>query len=73
MLDGVGRLSQRWLDGRRAHPFRWQLIELAAGAAGVALVWVVVGKTLGIVAAVLWVALTVLDLVALLLRRARET
>ena len=73
MLDAVGRLSQRWLDARRAHPFRWQLIELAVGAAGVALVWVVVGKTLGIVAAVVWGMLTVLDLLALLLRRSRET
>ena len=56
------RLAQLYLAARRAHPIRWECIELCAGAAGVALVWLVIGRTAGIAAAILWGVLTLLGL-----------
>jgi hypothetical protein len=53
-----------FLRTRRAHPLRWQILDLCWGAAGTAAVWLVVGRIAGIVFAAIWAVLTVLGLLA---------
>lgn len=64
-LVRVQRLAQLYLVARRAHPIRWECIEDCAGAAVVVLVWLVIGRTAGIAAAIVWGLLTLLGLVTL--------
>jgi hypothetical protein len=57
-------LARTWLRSRRAHPLRWQLIDLAYGVAGTVMVWLFLGRLAGIVVGAVWALLTVLGLVA---------
>lgn len=67
------RLVDLYLASRRAHPVRWQIIDVVAGAGGVAVLWVVIGETVGIAFAVLWGVLMLLGLFVIAARRRRET
>jgi hypothetical protein len=62
------RLADRW---RRTHPIVFSVYELLASAAMVALLWVVVGRTVGLVAAGFFAALD-LVLLAVAVVRLRE-
>jgi hypothetical protein len=61
-------LAGRYLTSRRAHPLRWQLIDLVEGAVVVALVWIVGGRTVGIAFAIVWGLLMLLSLFSLVAR-----
>jgi hypothetical protein len=69
-------LAAAWLRTRRAHPLRWQILDLCWGAAATAVVWLVVGRIAGIIFAAMWAVLTVLGLLAyverLMTRRSRR-
>jgi len=62
------RIALRYLSSRRAHPIRWQFIDLGEGAAMVALLWFTIGQTAGIAFAVFWAALMLLGLIPLVAR-----
>jgi hypothetical protein len=70
----VERVAQLYLASRRAHPVRWECIEDCAAAAVVALVWLVIGRTAGIAAAIVLGLLVLLGLITLASRvnRARH-
>jgi hypothetical protein len=63
------RVAQLYLRSRRAHPVRWQFIDLGAGIGMVAILWAVIGRTAGIAFAILWCLLMVLGLFSLGVRR----
>ncbi len=65
-------LAERYIASRRAHPIRWELIDLAAGTAAVIAAWLLLGQTVGIAAAILWALLTLLGLIALVVRMNAE-
>jgi hypothetical protein len=50
------------VESRRARPLLWLLIDLTAGAAMTALLWVVTNQTSAIVFACFWVVLIVVSL-----------
>lgn len=57
-------LARTWLRSRSVHPLRWQVIDLAYGAAGTVVVWLLFGRIAGIVVGAVWAVLIVLGLVA---------
>jgi hypothetical protein len=57
-------LAAAWLRTRRAHPLRWQILDLCWGGAATVAVWLVVGPIAGLVFAAMWGVLTVLGLLA---------
>jgi hypothetical protein len=61
----IGRLVQHYLASRQTHPIRWQFLDLAAGGAMVAFLWLLIGQTAGIAFAIFWAFLMVLGLVVL--------
>jgi hypothetical protein len=69
----VQRLANLYLASRKAHPVRWQFIDLFAGAGMVVVLWAVIGKTAGIAFAVLWGVLMLLGLFVFAARRRHET
>lgn len=64
----VHQVAQLYLAARRAHPIRWQFIDLGAGIAMVAILWLVIGRTAGIAFAILWCLLMLLGLFSLWVR-----
>jgi hypothetical protein len=67
----VQGLAQRYLASKRAHPIRWECIELIAVVALVALVWLVIGRTAGVAAAILLGLFTLLGFLTLRARVSR--
>jgi hypothetical protein len=68
----VQRLADLYLASRRAHPVRWQFIDLVAGAAMVAVLCLLIGETVGVAFAVLWGVLMLLGLFVFAARRRHE-
>lgn len=66
--DVFGVFVQRYLASKRAHPIRWEVIEVVYGAAMVTAIWLVLGGTVGFVFAVLWGVLMLLGLVIVVAR-----
>jgi len=66
-------LADLYLASRGAHPVGWQFIDLFAGAAMVAVLWVLIGRTVGIAFAVLWGVFMLLGVFVFAARRRHET
>jgi hypothetical protein len=66
--DVFGMVARRYLASKRAHPIRWQVIDLVYGGSMVAAIWILLGATVGLVFAVGWGVLTLLGVAILVAR-----
>jgi hypothetical protein len=64
--------APRYVESRRERPLLWLVIDLIAGAAMTALLWVGTNRTSALVFACFWVALIVVERVLSRNRRGRR-
>jgi hypothetical protein len=69
MFEGLG---QSYLASRRTHEIRWQFIDLVVGSGMVVVLWLLIGRAVGIASAIIWAVLMIGGLFVLFARRRHE-